>query len=242
MSDQKQTPSPKHPLQTIVEEQQARAITQADVDLRMQRINEDFEKGFQLLRDHQDTVTFFGSARLPAENYYYQLAQKLAGCIVERLGATIVTGGGSGIMAAANHGATRAQGTSVGMTIELPNEQVTNDYVDESVDFYYFFSRKVALTYTARAYIYFPGGFGTLDEFFEIMTLKQTGKIRPIPVVLVGSDYWGPLLSFIEDTLRDQFRTISPGDTELYRLTDDIDEVIDAISVSSQPPQSKEAL
>jgi uncharacterized protein (TIGR00730 family) len=196
----------------------------------MKRINEDFHHGFTLLQHHADTVTFFGSSRFEPSNQYYREARALARRIVEEIGSTIVTGGGSGIMAAANQGAEEVQGESVGMTIELPNEQVTNDYVNDTVDFYYFFSRKVALTFTARAYIFYPGGFGTLDEFFEIVTLKQTGKINPIPIVLIGSQYWRPLLDFIDQQLTKRFATIEPGDSSLFTLTDDIDEVMQIIS------------
>jgi uncharacterized protein (TIGR00730 family) len=196
----------------------------------MKRINEDFHHGFTLLQHHADTVTFFGSSRFEPSNQYYREARALARRIVEKIGSTIVTGGGSGIMAAANQGAEEVQGESVGMTIELPNEQVTNDYVNDTVDFYYFFSRKVALTFTARAYIFYPGGFGTLDEFFEIVTLKQTGKINPIPIVLIGSQYWQPLLDFIDQQLTKKFATIEPGDSSLFTLTDDIDEVMQIIS------------
>lgn len=212
------------------EKKHVRKLTQFNIDQRMERINADFKHGFELLQKHSDTVTFFGSARLDQDNLYYNQARELARKIVEELGSTIVTGGGGGIMEAANQGAMDAKGTSVGMAVELPNEQVTNDYVNQTVDFYYFFSRKVALTFTARAYIYFPGGFGTLDEFFEILTLKQTSKIKPLPVVVVGSEYWLPLLDFIDKELKNNHKTISPSDTELYTLTDDLDEVISIIS------------
>lgn len=230
MDKPKQTPNPKPPLQAVAEEEQRTWVSQHEVDERMQRINEDFQKGFQLLREHRDTVTFFGSSRLTPDHEHYQLARRLAQRTVREIGSTIVTGGGRGIMSAANQGASEADGESIGMSIELPCEQVTNQYVDESIDFYYFFSRKVALSFTARAYIYFPGGFGTLDEFFEILTLKQTQKIAPIPIILIGSHYWQPLLHFIETTLRDEYDTIGDEDTQLYFLTDDEDEVIQAIA------------
>lgn len=212
------------------EHKQTRTLTQSDIDTRMKRINQDFHHGFTMLQQHSDTVTFFGSSRFDESNQYYQQACRLARRIVEEIGSTIVTGGGKGIMAAANQGAEEVQGDSVGMTIVLPNEQVTNNYVNETVGFYYFFSRKVALTFTARAYIYFPGGFGTLDEFFEILTLKQTGKINPIPIVLVGTQYWQPLLDFMETELTNTYQTINPEDTQLFTLTDDLDEVINIIS------------
>jgi uncharacterized protein (TIGR00730 family) len=221
------------------EQQQAQTLTQSQIEKRMKRINEDFRRGFTLLKQQADTVTFFGSSRFESNNPYYQQACRLAQRIVEEIGSTIVTGGGRGIMTAANQGTEEAQGKSVGMSIELPTEQVTNQYVNYSVDFYYFFSRKVALTFTARAFVYFPGGFGTLDEFFEILTLKQTGKINPIPIILVGSDYWEPIAEFIRQQLGNKFETIDPGDAELFTITDDPDEVIRIISTHRAMPYSE---
>lgn len=197
---------------------------------RLQRIFSDFERGFDSLRQETDTVTFFGSARLQPDNRYYQQARTLSQRIATELGATIVTGGGRGIMAAANQGASDAGGKSIGMTIELPCEDVSNQYVDESVDFYYFFSRKVALSFTARAFIYFPGGFGTLDEFFEILTLKQTGRIQSVPIILVGKEYWQPLLDFIQQQLITEFGTVSQGENRLFQQLDDEDKIINALS------------
>jgi uncharacterized protein (TIGR00730 family) len=212
------------------ERRNARKLNQKDVNRRMKRINKEFKQGFKLLRTHPDTVTFFGSARFKEDNLYYQKARELSRKIVEEVGSTIVSGGGGGIMEAANRGASEAHGDSIGMTIQLPHEQVTNKYVNYSVDFYYFFSRKVALSFTARAYIYFPGGFGTLDEFFEILTLRQTGRIDPIPIVLVGTDFWGPLQQYIDSVILKDFEAISPDDEKLYHVTDDLDEVIKIIS------------
>ena len=226
----------KFPIQTIAEHEQAdmhKIRTQEDVRERMDRIQDDFEQGFELLRRERDTVTFFGSARLEPDHEYYLKARHLADRIVKDLNATVVTGGGSGIMAAANQGAKDSNGKSIGMSIDLPREQVTNDYVDESVDFYYFFSRKVALSFTARAFIYFPGGFGTLDEFFEILTLKQTGKIKPVPMILYGKDFWTPLLEFIDQTLAKEFATIDQDDCRLFHLTDSPDEVIEILNSES---------
>lgn len=193
---------------------------------RIKRINKEFTQTFKLLKEHENTVTFFGSARTPSNNEHYKNARILADMIVKKTGASIVTGGGPGIMEAANRGAADENGVSIGMTIQLPYEQVTNGYINRSVDFYYFFSRKVALSFAARAYIYFPGGFGTLDELFEILTLKQTKRIKPIPVILVGSDFWNPLHQFIKKTLLDSHHTISPEDMDLYYITDDLHEVV----------------
>lgn len=212
------------------ERKHARRITDAAVKRRMKKINKEFKAGFKLLMKHPDTVTFFGSARFGEDHPYYQQAKELSRRVVEELGSTIVTGGGGGIMAAANQGAAEARGNSIGMTIKLPHEQVTNPYVNYSVDFYYFFSRKVALSFTARAYIIFPGGFGTMDEFFEVLTLKQTGRIDPIPIVLVGKEFWDPLVRYFEKTLIKDFGTVSPSDTKNFFVTDDPDEVIKLIS------------
>ncbi len=193
---------------------------------RMRQINKEFKQAFKLLRNHKNTVTFFGSARLDPDNLYYKQARDLADLIVRETGASVITGGGPGIMEAANRGAADEHGNSIGMTIQLPMEQVTNEYVNRSVDFYYFFSRKVALSFAARAYIYFPGGFGTLDEFFEILTLKQTERIKPVPIILVGSDFWKPLDSYIKNELVKTYKTIDSEDVNLYTITDDNEAVL----------------
>lgn len=196
---------------------------------RMRQINREFKQAFHLLKDHDNTVTFFGSARLPETSQDYKRARQLADMIVRETGASVITGGGPGIMEAANRGAADEHGISIGMTIQLPHEQTTNDYVNRSMDFYYFFSRKVALSFAARAYIYFPGGFGTLDELFEILTLKQTNRIKQIPIVLVGSDFWNPLDRFIEETLAERYEVIDLFDRDLYKITDDLDEVVEIV-------------
>ena len=196
---------------------------------RMRQINKEFKQAFRLLKDHDNTVTFFGSARLPETSEDYKRARRLVDMIVRETGASVITGGGPGIMEAANRGAADEHGISIGMTIQLPYEQATNGYVNRSMDFYYFFSRKVALSFAARAYIYFPGGFGTLDELFEILTLKQTERIKQIPIVLVGSDFWLPLDDFIKDTLEKRYETIDKSDRELYVITDNLDEVVEIV-------------
>lgn len=196
---------------------------------RIRQINKEFKQAFRLLKDHDNTVTFFGSARLPETSEDYKRARHLADMIVRETGASIITGGGPGIMEAANRGAADEHGISIGMTIQLPYEQATNGYVNRSMDFYYFFSRKVALSFAARAYIYFPGGFGTLDELFEILTLKQTERIKQIPIVLVGSDFWLPLDDFIRETLEKRYETIDKSDRELYVITDNLNEVVEIV-------------
>lgn len=199
---------------------------------RMRRIYSDFKRGFDLLQENTNTVTFFGSARFDESNYYYQLARRLARRLAKDLGIGVVSGGGPGIMEAGNRGAKEVGGVALGMTIQLPHEQTTNEYVTDTADFYYFFSRKVALAFGAKAFVLFPGGFGTLDEFFEVITLMQTKKIPKVPVVLMGEEFWAPVLDLIDSLLKDEFKTISPNDTNLYLLTDDIDLAVNVIAAA----------
>jgi uncharacterized protein (TIGR00730 family) len=195
---------------------------------RAGRVEEELVDGFHAIREYPKSVTFFGSARFPEEHPYYQKARTLAGKICE-MGYAVITGGGPGIMEAGNRGSKEACGSSVGFNIELPNHQIINPYVTHGVDFHYFFSRKVSLAFSAETYLYFPGGFGTLDEFFEILTLIQTKKIPPVPVICVCSDYWNPLDSFIRKTLLESFGTISAGDTSLYKILDNDEEILEVI-------------
>jgi len=200
---------------------------------RMSRIYEDFKRGFDVLQENANTVTFFGSARFPEDHFYYKLARELAGKLANELDVAVVTGGGPGIMEAGNRGAHETEGgNSIGMTIQLPHEQVTNPYVTDTADFYYFFSRKVALAFGARAFVLFPGGFGTLDEFFEIITLMQTKKIPTVPVVLIGQDFWEPLLEFIDTKLKGEFNTIDDNDSNLYTLTDDLELAVNIVAAA----------
>ncbi|MGZ3584874.1 MAG: LOG family protein, partial [Ktedonobacterales bacterium] len=163
---------------------------------------------------------------------YYQKARRL-GQLLARDGFTVVTGGGPGLMQASNQGAYEAGGGSVGLNIELPHEQRTNPYVRRSKSFHYFFSRKVMLDFSAEAYVFFPGGYGTLDEFFELVTLVQTGKVsRDIPIVMIGSDFWGPLATWMKQTLVEKFHTIAPHDLTIWTLTDDVEEAASIIRSS----------
>ena len=225
--------SKKHlsPLQFIAAEEarQRHELTKGEIKHRMERIEHDFHLAFKLLKGHPSTVSFFGSSVLPQNGKYCLQARELARRIVAELGLTVVSVAGPGIMEAANRGAYEAHGDSVGMAIQLPHEQDTNHYVTRSADFYYFFSRKMALTFTARAYIFFPGGYGTLDELFEILTLKKTGKIPHIPIILVGSDFWKPLDEFLKNDVY-KTGTITKADMDLYRITDDLDEVVRRIA------------
>ncbi|MDP3881222.1 MAG: TIGR00730 family Rossman fold protein [bacterium] len=192
------------------------------------RVARELAEGLKAIHSYPKSVTFFGSARFDQNHPYYKKARYLATHIC-RLGYAVVTGGSAGIMEAGNRGTYESCGSGVGFNIELPHEQIVNPYVTHGVNFHYFFTRKVALTFSAEVYVYFPGGFGTLDELFEILTLVQTGKIDKVPIVLIGSQYWNPLDKFIKETLLQEFKTISEEDPKLYKITDDMDEVLGII-------------
>ncbi len=193
--------------------------------VRISRIVGEFIKGFNFLKEYDKTVSIFGSARIKSSHKYYKEAVELSKELSKR-GYVVITGGGPGIMEAANKGAYEAGGESLGMDINLPTEQKTNKYVKKSVSFRYFFIRKVMLTFAAKAYIFFPGGFGTLDEFFEIITLIQTEKIKKIPIILLHKSYWEPVLSLIDEILYKKNKAISKNDMKLYYLADNSKEAI----------------
>ena len=195
---------------------------------RMTKIVEEFARGFYFLKNYGLTATFFGSARVTAQAPSYKEAYSLA-FQLSKEGFDIITGGGPGIMEAANKGAYEAGGRSAGLNIQLQEEQRTNKYVKESEAFYYFFIRKVMLAFASEVYIFFPGGFGTLDELFELITLVQTKKIEPIPIILVGREYWQPLLKWIESELYEKRGAIKKSDMKIYHLTDDADDALTRI-------------
>ena len=190
---------------------------------RVFRIMSEFVQGFELLREHGLAATFWGSARTTPNDPYYKSAEELAAKLAKK-DFTIISGGGPGIMEASNVGAFKVGGKSVGLNIQLPFEQKLNPYTNQSLNFDFFFSRKVMLTFASEVYVYFPGGFGTLDEFFEIVTLVQTKKIEPIPIVLYGKDYWTPLIEFFNKSLLKKYKTISQEDLELFHVVDSVDE------------------
>lgn len=192
---------------------------------RVFKIMSEFVEGFECLSRLAPAVTIFGSARTPEDDTYYQMARDYAGRLA-RKGYAVITGGGPGIMEAANRGAYETGGESVGLNISLPHEQVPNPYQTIELNFHYFFCRKVMFVKYARAFVIFPGGYGTLDEFFESLTLIQTLKIDPFPVVCVGTEFWQGLIDWMGSHLRDHYATISPHDMELFRLTDDLDEAV----------------
>lgn len=195
---------------------------------RVFKIMSEFVEGFDVIRKYGLAASFFGSARASFGSDVYRNATELAARLSKK-GFAIITGGSLGIMQAANKGAFEAGGASVGLNINLPQAQVYNPYLTERFGFDHFFVRKVMLTYASEVYIYFPGGFGTLDEFFEIAALVQTKKIRRVPIILFGKEYWEPLLDFIRTTLYEKHRAIDKEDMELYRLVDSIDEAYDYI-------------
>jgi uncharacterized protein (TIGR00730 family) len=186
--------------------------------------------GFEILNKLDPCVSIFGSARTKSDHKYYKLATEIAAkCIDEGFG--VITGGGPGIMEAANKGAYLSGGLSVGLNIDLPFEQFNNPYIEPSriLHHRYFFVRKVMFVKYAQAFIVCPGGFGTLDELFEVLTLIQTNKISPVPVILVGSEYWSGLKQWIVDVMLNQANNISVKDLDLIPITDDADEVVSII-------------
>jgi len=195
---------------------------------RVALIAKEFSSGFEFVRNYPRSVTFFGSSRTESDDPYYEKAKGLAGRIVKELHYSVTTGGGPGIMEAANKGAYEAGGNSLGLTIELPLEQMANSYLTDREDFHYFFSRKVCLSFSAEAYIFFPGGFGTLDEFLEILTLIQTNKIPKAPIILVGEFYWNPLQQFFKEIVLKN-NMINDKDLSLYIITDNEDEILKII-------------
>jgi hypothetical protein len=191
---------------------------------RLFRILGEFVEGVETLHDLGPAVTIFGSARTRPDDPVYHKAERLAELFV-KAGFAVITGGGGGVMEAANKGAAKAGGPSVGLNIKLPFEQAPNPYADLKLEFKYFFVRKVMFIKYAAAYIALPGGFGTLDEVFETMTLIQTKRVKPFPIILVGSDYWSGLLAWIQARLKDT-GLISPADMDIVQLLDEPEEVV----------------
>lgn len=197
----------------------------------MFKVVAEFVDGFERLNKIGPCISIFGSARTKPEEKYYKTAVQLAYRLSQE-GFGVITGGGPGIMEAGNRGATMNDGISVGLNIELPHEQGNNPYIspDKVLNFNYFFVRKVMFVKYAQAFVAFPGGFGTMDELFEVLTLIQTGKIEPVPVILYGSDFWNGMKDWIQNIMSDEFKTISPKDMNLIPVTDDIEEVINVIN------------
>jgi uncharacterized protein (TIGR00730 family) len=205
---------------------------------RIFRIVAEFVSGFELLRKYGLAATFFGTARTSAGEEVYKTAEELAAKLA-KAGFAIITGGGPGVMEAANVGAFKVGGRSIGLNIELPMEQRLNPYVTETENFHFFFTRKVMLAFASEVYVYFPGGFGTLDELFEIVTLVQTKKISKTPIILYGKKFWTPLMSWIEESLYKKYGTISKEDFDIFFIADSVDEAYNYIikSVDRNAPR-----
>lgn len=195
---------------------------------RVSEISREFTAGFEFLEHYPKSVTFFGSTQSRSGDPYYKDARALSARIVKELGYSIITGGGPGIMEAANRGAHEANGISLGLTIDLPLGQTTNKYIDKEVNFYYFFVRKVCLAFSAEAFIFYPGGFGTLDEFYELVTLIQTRKIKGVPLICVGSEYWNKLKDFMKEKMLAR-GAVAMSDLELFAITDNHDTIMEII-------------
>ncbi|MFK5880018.1 MAG: TIGR00730 family Rossman fold protein [Flavobacteriaceae bacterium] len=194
------------------------------------KIMAEFVQGYERLNNIGPCVSIFGSARTKSDEKYYKLAESIAYELTQN-GYGVVTGGGPGIMEAGNKGAHRGKGVSVGLNIELPFEQFDNAYIDQdkNLEFDYFFVRKVMFVKYSQGFVVMPGGFGTLDEMFEAMTLIQTKKIGAFPIILVGSDFWGGLMDWIKSTLLEKFGNISEKDLDLFSIVDTEQEVLDVI-------------
>lgn len=202
----------------------------ADSSWRMFKIMAEFADGFDRMEQFGPCISIFGSARTKPDNPYYKLTEKIAEKLAKE-GYGVITGGGPGVMEAGNKGAKKAKGKSVGLHILLPHEEAANQYVDHNriFIFRYFFARKVMFIKYAQAFVYIPGGFGTMDELFEVLTLVQTKKIQPVPIVLIGKSYWSGLLDWIKTTMLEKEHNINPADLNLFHVTDDPEEVVKII-------------
>jgi hypothetical protein len=204
-------------------------IHEGEIEKHIDRITHEFRDGFEFLKKYPKSVTVFGSSQAKSGDGSYKTAEELTGRIVRETGYAVLTGGGPGIMEAANKGAYEADGMSLGLNISLPHEHITNVYVRHSLKFSYFFSRKTMLMFAAEAYVFFPGGYGTFDELFGVLVLIQTGKIPRVPVILIGSKFWNPLKSFLEETMDHSYHTIEHNDLNLFEITDSLDRAIEIV-------------
>jgi uncharacterized protein (TIGR00730 family) len=222
----KQDPEPRMPVtldEELIGAEEAALLSTLTDAARVERIREELDEGFRALAHVGAAASFFGSARTPRDDPEYAQARETARLVGEA-GMAIITGGGPGVMEAANRGARDAGTLSIGLGIELPFEQDLNRHLDIALDFHYFFARKIMFVRYASGFVVFPGGFGTLDELFESLTLIQTGKIRNFPVILVGTDYWRDLIEWLRERLLAEGK-ISPADMDLVTVTDDPAEV-----------------
>lgn len=208
-------------------------FTQQDT-WRIFRIMAEFIEGFEGMAEVKHAVTVFGSARAKPGEPHYEMA-RTAGKLLVKSGFKVITGGGPGVMEAANRGAKEAGGMAIGLNINLPQEQKPNPYIDKLISFRYFFVRKVMFLKYALAAIVLPGGFGTMDEFFELVTLQQTRKIPPMPIALVGKEFWGGLLEWLKGKLLKEFGYIGPEDLGLFYYCDKVEEAVEYVVNNCQP-------
>ena len=224
------SPDPRRPTTTdeeLLEAESLAIVSELDDEARIARVEGELEEGFDALAHVGKAVSFFGSARTAPDDPDYERARSLASRLGEE-GFAIITGGGPGIMEAANRGARDVGADSIGLAIELPHEESANPHVDIDLEFHYFFVRKVMFVRYSSGFVVFPGGFGTLDELFEAATLRQTEKIRHFPIVLFGSDYWGGLVDWLRDPVEAEGK-LSSGDVDMLEVTDDPEHVLETM-------------
>ncbi len=208
-------------------------INGLDIDeVKLKMIQNEFHDGIDRVNKFNPSVTFYGSTRIREGQLYYEKVRNLSYRISKELGYAVLSGGGPGIMEASNRGAFEAGGTSIGLTIKLPNEQINNPYITDEIPFNFFFTRQSAMSYSTEVCVFCPGGFGTLNELFEILTLEQTKKTGNIPVILFGSDFWNPIDKVIKENLLERYKTVSQEDVNIYVITDDEDEILEIIKKS----------
>ena len=217
------------------EEELLKKLSIADLE-RANAYAKDLGRGLQIVRSFSQGVTFFGSARLAQSNKYCKMAYKLGGLLAEN-GHTVITGGGPGIMEAANHGAYELGGRSIGLNITLAHEQFPNPYLTDCITFEYFFARKVSLAMSAKVFVFFPGGFGTMDELSEILCLMQEAKMPKMPVFLIGKDYWKAFDKIIGKMM--MLKLINVKDAGIFTITDDVQKVVDAANKIGHPKISE---
>ena len=232
MTKKKRKKEIKHRIPENPEEAELELQSMSDITWRIFRIMSEFVEGFQFLSEFKQEVTVFGSARFKSNNKWYKEARKL-GKMLAKEKYRVITGGGPGIMEAANRGAFEIDpDKSIGINIMLPSAQRTNKYVAHAKGFYYFFTRKVMLAASAQAYIFFPGGFGTCDEFFEMITLIQTGKAQKVPVVLMGAGFWAPMLQQMDSFI--EHGTIKATDKKLFHVCETAEEAMKHVRKSKE--------
>lgn len=213
------------------EERAMRDVYEGEISTHLMHIQKEFKEGFEFIKKYPKSVSIFGSSMTPSSDTNYMKAEELAGRIVSELGYTVLSGGGPGIMEAASKGAFEAGGSVAGLNISLPHERTTNEYLNKtnSLKFSYFFSRKTMLTFAAEAYVFFPGGYGTFDELFSILTLIQTDKIPHVPMFLFDSKYWNKVEAFLKEIMLETYHTIDPKDIEIFKITDSIDDILETV-------------